>query len=127
MIRPPQISTRTDTLFPYTTLFRSDCRPHGCKHRKDELMATAVKSETYTFTSFAPAEVAESYIAKARELRPLLRAEAPEGENLRSPTPAVAKALKENGLPSLLLPQRWGGAGLSLRDYSRFQIELAKD
>src|SRR3546814_6501147 len=24
MIRPPQRSTRTDTLFPYTTLFRSD-------------------------------------------------------------------------------------------------------
>src|SRR3546814_7439717 len=24
MIRPPPISTRTDTLFPYTTLFRSD-------------------------------------------------------------------------------------------------------
>src|SRR3546814_16713620 len=88
-------------------------------------MATAAKSETYTFTSFAPAEVAESYIAKARELRPLLRAEAPEGEKLRSPTPAVDKALKDNGLLSLLLPQRWGGAGLSFSDYSRFQIELA--
>src|SRR3546814_15856153 len=25
MIRPPPRSTRTDTLFPYTTLFRSDC------------------------------------------------------------------------------------------------------
>src|SRR3546814_18704070 len=25
MIRRPPISTRTDTLFPYTTLFRSDC------------------------------------------------------------------------------------------------------
>src|SRR3546814_17632872 len=24
MIRPPHISTRTDTLFPYTTLFRSN-------------------------------------------------------------------------------------------------------
>src|SRR3546814_10570023 len=74
MIRRPPRSTRTDTLFPYTTLFRS----------------------------------------------------APEGEKLRSPTPAVDKALKENGLLSLLLPQRWGGAGLSFSDYSRFQIELAK-
>src|SRR3546814_9905300 len=27
MIRRPPRSTRTDTLFPYTTLFRSDCRP----------------------------------------------------------------------------------------------------
>src|SRR3546814_18664840 len=32
MIRRPPISTRTDTLFPYTTLFRSACRPcrRGC-------------------------------------------------------------------------------------------------
>src|SRR3546814_9454715 len=27
MIRRPPISTRTDTLFPYTTLFRSDLEP----------------------------------------------------------------------------------------------------
>src|SRR3546814_9234180 len=36
MIRPPPRSTRTDTLFPYTTLFRSvddrDARGHG-QHR----------------------------------------------------------------------------------------------
>src|SRR3546814_3736097 len=29
MIRRPPRSTRTDTLFPYTTLFRSDCRRQG--------------------------------------------------------------------------------------------------
>src|SRR3546814_4112377 len=29
MIRRPPRSTRTDTLFPYTTLFRSDRRPYG--------------------------------------------------------------------------------------------------
>src|SRR3546814_3129463 len=29
MIRRPPRSTRTDTLFPYTTLFRSLCRPCG--------------------------------------------------------------------------------------------------
>src|SRR3546814_1063015 len=28
MIRPPPRSTRTDTRFPYTTLFRSACRRH---------------------------------------------------------------------------------------------------
>src|SRR3546814_17133738 len=28
MIRPPPRSTRTDTLFPYTTLFRSKANPH---------------------------------------------------------------------------------------------------
>src|SRR3546814_18948366 len=29
MIRPPPRSTRTDTLFPYTTLFRSHRQQHG--------------------------------------------------------------------------------------------------
>src|SRR3546814_4010877 len=34
MIRRPPRSTRTDTLFPYTTLFRSDCRVRGsAQHR----------------------------------------------------------------------------------------------
>src|SRR3546814_20157504 len=88
-------------------------------------MATAAKSETYTFTSFAPAEVAERYIAKARELRPLLRAEAPEGEKLRSPTPAVDTQLKENGLLSLPLPHRRGGPGLPVGDHSPLQDTVA--
>src|SRR3546814_7455218 len=30
MLRRPPRSTRTDTLFPYTTLFRSLCRLHKC-------------------------------------------------------------------------------------------------
>src|SRR3546814_6227220 len=33
MIRRPPRSTRTDTLFPYTTLFRSDEPRHVCRHR----------------------------------------------------------------------------------------------
>src|SRR3546814_11217259 len=37
MIRRPPRSTRTDTLFPYTTLFRSsDCQRHGWDHPVDE-------------------------------------------------------------------------------------------
>src|SRR3546814_4728075 len=32
MIRRPPRSTRTDTLFPYTPLFRSDARPHARQH-----------------------------------------------------------------------------------------------
>src|SRR3546814_13312943 len=31
MIRRPPRSTRTDTLCPYTTLFRSDAKAHGAK------------------------------------------------------------------------------------------------
>src|SRR3546814_12925617 len=33
MIRPPPVSTRTDTLLPYTTLFRSCLRRGGAFHR----------------------------------------------------------------------------------------------
>src|SRR3546814_17182525 len=33
MIRPPPRSTRTDTLFPYTTLFRSLC-PHDARQKR---------------------------------------------------------------------------------------------
>src|SRR3546814_17492479 len=33
MIRRPPRSTRTDTLFPYTTLFRSDARGHALRGR----------------------------------------------------------------------------------------------
>src|SRR3546814_2184781 len=32
MIRRPPRSTRTDTLFPYTTLFRSEIAQHDAKH-----------------------------------------------------------------------------------------------
>src|SRR3546814_7443186 len=49
MIRRPPRSTRTDTLFPYTTLFRSSCadrtRPGHRVHRK-QLRATKMISLT---------------------------------------------------------------------------------
>src|SRR3546814_5263946 len=34
MIRRPPRSTRTDTLFPYTTLFRSQHHQEGARHRR---------------------------------------------------------------------------------------------
>src|SRR3546814_16623400 len=36
MIRRPPRSTRTDTLFPYTTLFRSAGHRHACGHGSSE-------------------------------------------------------------------------------------------
>src|SRR3546814_15776456 len=33
MIRRPPRATRTDTLFPYTTLVRSDLQPHAVRRR----------------------------------------------------------------------------------------------
>jgi alkylation response protein AidB-like acyl-CoA dehydrogenase len=86
-------------------------------------MATVTKIGTPEVATFGDAE---SFIAKARELRPLLQAEAAEGEKLRAPTPAVDKALKDNDLLTVLLPQRWGGGGISFTDFARMQIELAK-
>lgn len=87
-------------------------------------MATVAKIESRApstgFGDGAP------YIAKARELRSLFQAEAAEGERLRQPTPAADKALKENGLLTLLLPQRWGGAGISFTDFAKVGMELAK-
>jgi alkylation response protein AidB-like acyl-CoA dehydrogenase len=65
-------------------------------------------------------------VETARKLRPLLQAEAPQGEILRSPTPAVDRVLKDSGLLIMLLPLRWGGGGLSVGDYARVMIELAK-
>src|SRR3546814_7382246 len=47
MIRRPPRSTRTDTLFPYTTLFRSSCPPSACgKHEGAQVVGDLrVRSE----------------------------------------------------------------------------------
>src|SRR3546814_16884994 len=46
MIRRPPRSTRTDTLFPYTTLFRSrSCRFRRCGERGDDARGIANPSE----------------------------------------------------------------------------------
>ncbi|MDE2462859.1 MAG: acyl-CoA dehydrogenase [Alphaproteobacteria bacterium] len=87
-------------------------------------MATVTSLETApSRTGFGDAT---AFIERARALRPLLQKEAPEGERLRSPTPAVDKALKDNKLLTVLLPQRWGGGGISMSDFARMQIELGK-
>src|SRR3546814_3508104 len=52
MIRRPPRSTRTDTLFPYTTLFRSRssaCRPSWrCSTPRSPMSAWAIRSEEHT-------------------------------------------------------------------------------
>src|SRR3546814_16219956 len=66
MIRRPPISTRTDTLFPYTTLFRSQTRPtfHGM---------SATHPETYTkpYTVFGLIKLNVSYTDTYGSLAPL--------------------------------------------------------
>src|SRR3546814_18539545 len=46
MIRRPPRSTRTDTLFPYTTLFRSDLAPEALALLHDYQLAYAGKTPT---------------------------------------------------------------------------------
>src|SRR3546814_4227099 len=58
MIRRPPRSTRTDTLFPYTTLFRSVSRPgpgSGSYH-KQESMSRARKPSTILAFSYSRQE-----------------------------------------------------------------------
>jgi alkylation response protein AidB-like acyl-CoA dehydrogenase len=68
----------------------------------------------------------DDLLAKARALAPQLRAQAPEAEQARAPTGAAAELLKKNQMLTLLLPKRWGGSALSLTDYGRVLMELAK-
>src|SRR3546814_6602414 len=44
MIRRPPRATRTDTLFPYTTLFRSDCAGFGAKRATIRANATEIRA-----------------------------------------------------------------------------------
>src|SRR3546814_993488 len=64
MIRRPPRSTRTDTLFPYTTLFRSWAVQHGS--------GTSRPRFTVTLTNTAPANypgICENAITRARHPR----------------------------------------------------------
>lgn len=89
-------------------------------------MATVAKINNGEPSTFADKATAEAMVAKAKELRPMLMAEAPAGEAKRSPTATVEKALFDNNILCAMLPKRLGGVGLSFTDFCRMQIELAK-
>src|SRR3546814_18990276 len=65
MIRRPPRSTRTDTLFPYTTLFRSaELKLAGMRHAYDEVIADALKRQhpvQHVVGDLLKAEVAEKH------------------------------------------------------------------
>jgi alkylation response protein AidB-like acyl-CoA dehydrogenase len=89
-------------------------------------MASVARLGTNNLSTFADKATADAIVAKAKELRPLLMAEAVAGEAQRAPTKAVEKALFDNNILSALLPKRLGGIGLSFTDFCRMQIEIAK-
>ncbi len=89
-------------------------------------MASLAMIKTEEFSTFADKATADAMVAKAKELRPLLMEQAKDGELQRSPTKLVEKALFDNKILYALLPKRLGGVGLSLTDFCRMQIEIAK-
>jgi indole-3-acetate monooxygenase len=65
-------------------------------------------------------------VERARALAPLIADEADEVERTRRLTPAVTKALIENGLYRALLPQSFGGVEAPLEIFMQMQEEVAK-
>jgi 3-hydroxy-9,10-secoandrosta-1,3,5(10)-triene-9,17-dione monooxygenase len=71
-------------------------------------------------------ELVPGIIEKVRALRPLLRRNARAGEEQRSPTAEVVKAIDDLGIWWMLVPRRWGGLGLSATAFTRINAELSK-
>ena len=59
---------------------------------------------------------ASDYLERARALVPLIDSEAEEAERTRTVTDKVAHALRESGLPWMLVPKRLGGGGLRIAE-----------
>src|SRR3546814_12843640 len=74
MTRRPPRSTRTDTLFPYTTLFRSRCTAVGQGHFTGREVVTAV------FPGTKPD-------AKVQKVVPIARARARQGKGRETSVP----------------------------------------
>jgi len=65
-------------------------------------------------------------LERARSLVPLLRRNAPLGEEQRYPTDEVVAALDDLGTWATITPRRWGGLGLPSISLHRINRELAK-
>ena len=72
-----------------------------------------MNKSTASFTNVSYAEA----MLRARELIPLLRAQAPACEIARRLTPAVMEALHRQGLVRYLQPRAWGGMELPFVSY----------
>src|SRR3546814_14718536 len=88
MIRRPPRSTRTDTLFPYTTLFRSDLAAASCYYGsmvptmfKDEAPGCAAIAHFGRYDAGIPMEGVDALIAKAHPTAQIFVYEAGHGFN----------------------------------------------
>src|SRR5256885_14197928 len=68
----------------------------------------------------------QDYLARARELRPILAAGGDEAERRREVTPEVVEAMKERGIFRMLLPRSLGGAELDPLTYTEVLYTLAQ-
>jgi alkylation response protein AidB-like acyl-CoA dehydrogenase len=69
---------------------------------------------------------ASDLIARARDLAPVLAAEAAESERLRRPTDAAIDALRESGVFRLMVPRRYGGLELDLDTFLEVGLALGE-
>src|SRR3546814_2291780 len=74
MIRPPPRSTRTDTLFPYTTLFRSSGQvARGSRYMPEQAQAPAIFENVSRAIRPSPQEIARNPRARSSTLRSATR------------------------------------------------------
>src|SRR5438270_825786 len=71
-------------------------------------------------------KLAQTYVERARELRPMLAAAGDEIERRREVTPEIVDALIERGIFRMLLPKSLGGAELDPLTYTAVLEELAR-
>jgi alkylation response protein AidB-like acyl-CoA dehydrogenase len=71
-------------------------------------------------------EIVPQLMERVRALRPMLQANAAQGEQQRTPTEEVVNALLELNLFAQITPTRWGGLGLSSTATARINGEVAK-
>jgi 3-hydroxy-9,10-secoandrosta-1,3,5(10)-triene-9,17-dione monooxygenase len=87
----------------------------------------SIASEIPTTTRIAfRDEKVPALITALQVLRPMIASHAAAGEAQRSPVTEVVRALDDLGIFTLLMPERWGGAGLSSTGFAKVEIELAK-
>jgi len=66
------------------------------------------------------------YVARARDIAPIIRAEADGMEDAHAISPAVVAALREQEIFWMLVPGEWGGGGLSIVESLKVIEELAR-
>jgi 3-hydroxy-9,10-secoandrosta-1,3,5(10)-triene-9,17-dione monooxygenase len=73
-----------------------------------------------------PSLTQDEMVARARALRPLLRAEQDETERRGAYSPAIHAEFRKAGFYRCLQPRRFGGYEFDLKTYYRIAVELAR-